>query len=183
MLYELITFLHLIGVALGFGGAMVSDAIFFSSIKDKQISRTEFRFLQLAGSLVWTGLAILILSGIGLVSLNPDLLSSPKFLIKMVVVLVIVLNGIVFHAHHLPHLGRHINMMFHLSETFTKKSLWLTVSGGISVVSWFTAALLGSLPGLPYTFTTLFGMYILLLFVAVFGGVGMNWLLFRTARR
>lgn len=179
MLYQLITFLHLIGFALGFGGAMVSDYIFFSSIKDRKITKTEFRFMRLGGTLVWIGLLILFLSGVGLVFLNPSLLSSSKFLIKMVVVAVIAINGIVFHAMHIPHLRDHIGIFFHDSESFQKRSHYLTVSGGISFVSWFSAALLGSLPEVPYTFFVLLCLYLLILCSAIIGGLVMNAIIFK----
>jgi hypothetical protein len=170
--------MHLIGFALGFGGAMVSDAMFFSSIKDKVITHTEYRFMQLGSRLVWLGLALLLLSGIGLVFLKPELLSASKFLIKMVIVGVIALNGIVFHIVHLPHIVSHIHIPLYTSHTFKKRSLWLTMSGGISVVSWFSAALLGSLPGVPFSFVFLLGLYGVLLFMALLGAVFMNYLLF-----
>lgn len=179
MLYELITYLHLIGFALGFGGAMVSDSIFFSSIKDKKITTTEFRFMQLGGKLVWIGLGILFFSGVGLVLLNPAILSSSKFLIKMVVVGVIAINGVLFHVIHLPHLRDHIGIFFHDSASFQEHSHYLTISGGVSVLSWFSATLLGSLPGLPYSFMQLLGLYILLLLAAIFGGIVMNALIFK----
>lgn len=179
MLYELVTYLHLIGFALGFGGAMVSDAIFFSSIKDKKITQTEFRFMQLGGRLVWIGLSILLLSGIGLVLLNPAILTSSKFLIKMVVVSVIAINGVVFHGIHLPHIRDHIGILFHRSESFVARSHLLTMSGGISVVSWFGAALLGSLPGIALSFTTLLAIYLFLLASALLAGIILNYCVFR----
>lgn len=167
MIYELTTFFHLVGFALGFGGAMVSDFIFFSSIKDKKVTSTEFRFMQLGGKLVWIGLGLLFISGVGLVLLNPSILSSSKFLIKMVIVGVIAINGVIFHSIHLPHLRDHIGVFFHDSQSFHKHSHYLTMSGGVSVVSWFCAALLGSLPGLSYSFLQLLGVYVLLFLFAL----------------
>ncbi len=150
MIYELTVFLHLVGLALGFGGALVSDVMFFSSIKDKRISKQELHFMQLGGRMVWIGLIILFLSGIGLVWFKPALLASSKFLLKMVVVTVIAINGAVFHLRHLPHLRDHVELPFHNSESFLARSHLLTISGAISVVSWFSAAFLGSLPGVPF---------------------------------
>ena len=98
MLYEVIIFFHLIGVALGFGGAMVGDVLFFSSIADQKISKTEFKFIQLGSRMVWLGLAILVVSGICLVYLNFfELMQSSKFLAKVWIVGIIAANGVIFH--------------------------------------------------------------------------------------
>lgn len=179
MIHEFITYIHLIGFALGFGGAMMSDAMFFSTIKDKVITNTEYRFMKLGSRLVWIGLLLLLLSGIVLVLLKPELLSSSKFLIKMLIVTVITINGIVFHYVHMPHIISHMHIPLYSSRTFIQKSHFLTISGGISVISWFAAALLGSLSGVSYSFIFLLGVYGLLLLGAVFGGLTVNYVLFR----
>lgn len=167
---ELVTFIHIIGVAFGFGGAMVSDAMFFSSIKDKKFTYSELRFMKIGGMLVWLGIGILLVSGIGLVMLKHELLQSAKFLIKMVVVGVIVLNGIVFHTYHIPKIKEHINKSTKTTKYFQEKGHLLTMSGGVSVVSWFCAALLGSLPALLFTFGQLLLVYVVLLVGALIGG-------------
>jgi hypothetical protein len=176
---EFFTYAHLIGFALGFGGAMVSDAIFFSSIKDKIITNTEYRFMKLGSRLVWIGLAVLFASGVVLVLLQPDLLTNAKFLTKMVIVSVIVCNGIIFHYVHMPHLISHIHIPLYTSHTFRQRSHFLTMSGGVSVISWFSAALLGSISSVPYSFIYLLAVYAVLLLSAVLGGITINYLLFR----
>ena len=77
------TIIHILGVALGAGGAYVSDMIFMSSIKDQRISKTEMRFLTLGSFFVWTGLITLIISGTGMFLTDTEgYLSSSKFLAK-----------------------------------------------------------------------------------------------------
>lgn len=175
---ELITFLHVIGVALGFGGAMISDAMFFSSVKDKKFTVQELRFMKLGGKLVWVGIAVLITSGIGLVYLNPALLTSAKFLLKMIIVGVIIINGIFFHLYHIPNIEKHKNKSTRTSPYFQNKGYLLTISGGISVVSWLSAALLGSLSQLNVAFSYMLGVYVLLLCIASISGVLLKKVLF-----
>jgi len=170
MIYEIYTYMHLVGFALGFGGAMVSDVMFFSSIKDRKVTTSEFRFMRLGSRMVWIGLLLLFLSGVALVFLNPAILQSSKFLIKVVIVGVIALNGLVFHIYHLPQIQHHLNRSVRTSEFFRNKGYLLTMSGGISVVSWFSAALMGSLPGLPFSFLQLLGIYACLFVSAVVAG-------------
>jgi uncharacterized membrane protein len=63
---------HVFGAILGAGGAFMSDAMFFSSIRDGFFDQYEFRFMKLGGKMVWAGIFILVISGILLVSTNPE---------------------------------------------------------------------------------------------------------------
>lgn len=164
---EIITYIHIIGVALGFGGAMVGDAMFFSSIRDKKFTTTELRFMKLGGKLIWLGIAILIASGIGLVYITPELLQSSKFLTKMVIVAVIIVNGVIFHGYHIPNIHKNLNKSTKTTPFFQKKGYLLTMSGGVSVVSWLSAAFLGSLSWISLSFLQLLGIYGVLLLLAL----------------
>ncbi|HEX9722090.1 MAG TPA: hypothetical protein VGA53_02395, partial [Candidatus Paceibacterota bacterium] len=96
---------HLFGIAIGAGGAFASDLIFFKSVKDGRLSATEFGFMELGGKMVWVGLAILVISGVLLFSLNPETyIVSSKFQLKMTVVAIIIANGIVLHLSFIPKL-------------------------------------------------------------------------------
>ena len=149
----LYTILHIIGVAIGAGGAFAADRIFWESVRDKKISATEKRFLILASSSVWIGLTVLVVSGVGLFLIDPDYyINSDKFLAKMTVVGVIVLNGASFHLKHIPGIIANRGTM----------SAAVFASGGISATSWIYAIVLGSLHKIPYSY---------LLIMAAYGGV------------
>lgn len=165
---ELLTIAHLLGVALGAGGAFVSDFLFASSIKDKSFSRTEIRFLNLGGKIVWLGLITLVISGIGLFSLDPaKYLESSKFLAKMAIVAIITLNGIVFHLSHIPRIIRHAGEHFPSSDEFIRKRHLLLISGAISGTSWISALILGSLRTIPYSFGTIMSIYVVVVSTAI----------------
>lgn len=147
------TVVHLMGMGMGYGGAMVSDAMFFSSIADRRIINTEMRFLRLGSTLVWLGLIVMTLSGVAMVWLDPErLLSSDKFLAKMTVLLVLVINGVVFHVTHIEWLssvqGRHLDDIDH----YRQRKIWLLVSGVVSMVSWNAALVLGVVRGLGWSY-------------------------------
>lgn len=159
---------HLIGVALGAGGAFVSDAMFIKSARDKRFSRTEIGFLKLGSTLVWIGVAVLIGSGAALFSLDPaGYMASSKFLTKITIVGIIILNGLVFHFWHLPLIDRHKDIHFATSDEFVRKRVWVLMSGGISGFSWTVAIVLGALRGLPYSYGTLMLIYLVGLAFAV----------------
>ena len=162
------TIIHLFGVVIGGGGAFASDLIFFSSVKDRKISPTEMRFLHLGSKMVWLGLLIIIISGIFIFFSDIDkYLNSSKFLAKMTIVGIIILNGFVFHISHLPRLHRHINLHFPSSAEFKKNAPLLVASGAVSMVSWTSAIILGVMHSVPYSYPTIMAGYLIFLISAI----------------
>ncbi len=142
----LYTIIHLFGVALGAGGAFVSDGMFMYAIRDKKLSHTEIGFLKLASIFVWVGLLVLIISGYLLFSLDPEkFLASSKFLVKMTIIGVLIVNGIIFHLMHMPAFMKYANTHMHMSAGYRKASYYIYASGAISIVSWSLALVLGAL--------------------------------------
>lgn len=141
----IITILHVISFVIGAGAAASSDYMFFRAIKDKRLSDEELGTLRSLGRLVWIGIALIAITGITLFLLDPArLIASPKFLAKMTVVLVIIGNGLVFHAVHLPRLIASRGNDLNDPAAFRGKT-WLFVSGGVSAASWLSAIILGSI--------------------------------------
>lgn len=160
---------HLFGVALGAGGAYLSDMMFFSSVRDEKISGTEMRFLKLGSFAVWIGLFILIVSGLVLTFLNPErTIGSEKFWAKMTIVAVIIVNGLIFKHYHLPHLHKHIGLHFPSSAEFVRRIPLLLISGAISGVSWSAALILGALRRLPYGYWEIMSAYLALVVLTIF---------------
>jgi len=161
-LKTILTVAHLFGVAIGAGGAWTGDFLFFKSIKDKKIQRVEMNLLSGASKLVWVGLAILILSGIGLFLLSPErLINSPKFLAKMTIVSVLTVNGLVFHFKHKKSLEKSI---------YNTPSI--VVSGVVSATSWASALILGALRPVPLAYMEIMFVYVAI----VAGGVAFAFL-------
>lgn len=168
----LLTLAHLLGVAVGAGGAFTSDALFLSSVRDGRLSATELRFLKVGSRMVWTGLAILAASGAGLFLTDPpSYLASSKFLAKMTVVAVITANGLVFHAVHIPRLLVHSGGGPSLRGMLARHKALLLASGAVSGVSWLTALALGASRTVPLPYAAIVGIYLLLLACAVAAAV------------
>jgi hypothetical protein len=166
---------HVFGAILGAGGAFASDAMFFSTIKDGRITADELRFMKLGSKLVWTGLAILVLSGLFLVSTDMErYLSSTKFLAKVTIVCIIVVNGIIFHLIHLPHIRGHLGIKFSESRTFMKKSSFLLVSGAVSMISWIFTVVLGVVSKTPFSYGQIFGVYLIFILCGALGALFMK---------
>ncbi|MEX2033131.1 MAG: hypothetical protein WD889_01035 [Candidatus Colwellbacteria bacterium] len=166
-LSNLYTIFHLLGVAFGVGGAFASDSMFLKSLKDLKISKTEMSFLQMGSVMVWLGLVILIISGALLFSLDSErYLNSAKFLAKMTIVGIILLNGLFLHVNLIPRLRRHIEGHLPSSDEFMRKRPYLFTSGAVSLVSWLSALILGALHKAPWSYGEIMGVYLLMLLIA-----------------
>lgn len=158
---------HLLGVAFGAGGAFLSDLLFLKAVRDNKISKTEFGFIELGGWCVSIGLGILLVSGALLFSLDPEkYLASSKFLVKMTVVLLLIINGFLLHMIHIPRLKKRIGQAL----TTPRGKMWklaLIGSGVLSVVSWMTALALGAIKSIPYPYENVFIVYLAVLLFAL----------------
>ncbi len=169
------TLTHVFGAVIGAGGAFASDAMFFSTIKDGRINRQELRFMKLGGKLVWIGLSILVISGLFLFFGDLEkYLASAKFLAKATIVGIIIANGFVFHLIHIPHIQGHLGIKFAQSRTFMRLAPFILMSGAVSVVSWVSALILGTLKYVPYSYVSIISVYLVLIVFAMLGALIMK---------
>jgi uncharacterized membrane protein len=168
--------LHLFGIALGLGGATISDLLFFRFLRDLRISEVESGVLHTLSQVIWFGLAVLVLSGLGLYLPNMEVLNaSAKFLMKMVVVTVILVNGAFLNLYIAPKLirisfGRDEGMSLPLHHA--RKVAF--AMGAISLISWYSALVLGLLRSSPLSFWTLLSAYAGLLALGIAAGLFME---------
>lgn len=160
----ILTVAHIIGAVCGAGGAIVSDALFFAALKDDRLDLSEYRLFKAASMVIWIGVGVLVVSGVGLFLMRPEVyMVSAKFLSKMTIVVVIIANGVLFHQKHLPRMLRLASTpgaLFHPTAA-------LVASGAVSITSWVWALVLGSMRGLPWSFWSIIGVYVLSVLVAV----------------
>lgn len=161
-LYLPILWLHMLGFALGIGGATITDVLFFKFLNDFQISKEEHNTLQILSQVIWVGLVIVIISGIGLYLPNAEILNqTPKFLVKAIVVAVIIINGAFLNLYISPKL---VHMSWQQTAIPVKRATRLRriafALGGISFTSWYGAFILGFLKDVSLSFQTLLSVYI-----------------------
>jgi uncharacterized membrane protein len=163
-----ILILHLLGFALGVGGATINDILFFRFLKDYKISEKEHSTLKVMSETIWFGLFLSIVSGIGLYLPNMEILNeSSKFLTKAAIVGIITLNGAFLNLYIAPHLMKIRFKDSHRQTTSTNKMRKIAfVSGAISFVSWYSAFFLGTIKSIPLSFLQLFGIYFILIILA-----------------
>ena len=162
--------MHALAAAVGVGAATITDVFFFRFLKDYKISESEHSLMNTLSNIIWFALGMIIITGVGLyIPRSEELLQSSKFLIKLVAVSVVLLNGTALNFVVSPKmmsldfgeaddrkLGRHHYMR--------KLSFAL---GGISIASWYLVFILGSLKSIPIPFTTALILYIGVLLGAV----------------
>ncbi len=150
--YELLSLtFHLLGFALGLGGATISDVMFLKSINQRTITPEKFETLQTLSKVIWTGLIVLILSGLTMFTLiyldrgSIPMLSSPRWQAKLIMVAIVLLNGFVFMKKIFPVLRSTVGQR--LSVNLLGKNIWLlAISGTISIVSWYSIFIISILP-------------------------------------
>lgn len=170
-MYSLLLFAHVAGTIISVGGATMSDALFFKSIKNRKISKDEFKLLHEAGKVIWGGLTLTILAGLGLLGYqhmqgSVALYYQAYFQMKMILIGIVIINGLVFHLKVLPLLKAHLGE--DLREKALSQYFWLfSLTGAISIVSWWSVVVLAVLnPNLPLLL--MLNFYALLV---VFGGL------------
>lgn len=163
--YSIITVLHVVSAAIGVGAAAANDSVFMGAIRNRRISNDQFVLIRKASNVLIGGLVILILSGVALLHLNVQLWSMPHFQAKMTVVLILLINGVAFHARVIPMLKEYSDIT--MPKQFITSRQWLlAITGSTSAVSWFSAliiAVVGDI-GAPYL------LYILIIAALIVGG-------------
>lgn len=162
--------LHLLAVALGLGGATISDIMFFKFLKDLRISEFEANILHTLSQIIWFALALFIISGLGLyLPEAAELNQSAKFLVKMVVVGVIIVNGAFLNLSVAPNL---VKISFgqsheHIAGELRQTRKLAYALGAVSIVSWYSAFLLGFMRSSPAGFGTILAVYIAIVIIAI----------------
>jgi len=149
-LFSILVLGHLAGVIIAVGGATVSDALFFKTIKNREVSKDEYRLLKETSKVIWSGFALAAVTGAGF--LIYEYLTSPDisyfqysyFWAKMAIVSIIAVNGVVFHRKVLPFMKRHLEEDMREKE-FTSRFWLFSLTGSISIVSWWSVVVLAVL--------------------------------------
>ena len=145
----------------------MSDLLFFKSVKNLKISKTEMKFLELGSYQIWAGLVLTIFSAFSFWIFFPAVAQAPKILAKTTIFLVILVNGIFLNLWVTPFLKKHLEVNLAESQSFRKARTILFSSGAVSILSWYYVLVLGAWRNLEASYRVLIGMYLALLLVAV----------------
>jgi hypothetical protein len=137
----IIVIAHALSAALGMGTVLITDVFFMKFLKDRNITRDESDVLDTLSQVVWFALAMLILTGIALyIPASYALLVSTKFLAKVIIVGVIVVNGILLNLLIAPKLIKisfgHASVDHPHDLNHLRKLAF--AFGAVSIVSWLS---------------------------------------------
>lgn len=168
---------HVLSVVVGMGAAIVTDILSFRYGFNKILSSFEVSTIRFLSKVVTGALLVIILTGIFIFLSNPAAyLVSVKFLIKMTVVGILIINGFLIHRF----VFENIDEAGIITKPKYKSLRRLGFSlGAVSITSWVTALVLGSLDAIPFTYLEAFLLYLALLVLAVIGAVILESLLLR----
>jgi len=175
---------HILSLVIGLGGATYSDLLLFHFLRDLKVNVKEAEIIAFMGKLVFVGVGLAAVSGALLFYTDPaKYLASAKFQAKMVIYVVVVLNGVALHKYMLPRL---LHVVFSKEHT-SKASLTIRrrafMFGAVSVVSWYSVFFLGFVKSTVFSPQQILMVYVLLLIVAITGSLGVERFLEKAAKK
>ncbi|KQT53957.1 hypothetical protein ASG62_12065 [Aureimonas sp. Leaf427] len=139
---------HLVGLSIGFGGALILDAWLLSWMVRGRQSQSVGTAFELIGAVVSIGLLLLWISGLGFLILysltDPAKLANPKLWGKIGIVSILTLNGFALHRWVMPMTLKDVHQPLFSGATLQARLIGLA-SGSVSAASWVSAFLLGLL--------------------------------------
>lgn len=168
---------HLVGLVLGLGVTLLLDLHMLRLLRGHPVGATEAGLVRSGCFLVGIGLALLWLSGIGLVWLataaDPMALHNPKLQAKVAAVVLLTVNGIALHRRVLPRLARNLGRPLFAGLSPGQTMLCLG-HGAVSIAGWGFAFVLGAVRELNFAA----GLHqFLAVYVAMLAAAGMAALL------
>lgn len=167
-----IVVLHALAAAVGLGTVVVTDALFFRYLKDFKISKKEEETMTAISSVVWVAISVLFITGLALYLSAPlDYLAKSKFVVKVVVFAIIVINGLILNLWISPVLKKITFGPVEHQPAFKLRIMRRIAfaSGVVSAISWFTVFILGSVRSIPLGVGDGLFWYAVLLLVGVLG--------------
>lgn len=144
----ILTTLHIIGVALGVGGATFAEIFFLKSMRDGKIDPIEGSFMKVTYRILRLGLLLLVISGFGFLvwyrlTDQIPLLYQTKVWAKLTIIIILCLAVIGWEMRKVP--------------------LWL--GSAISLTSWYAALIIGAWRGLDAPYLVIMAVYLLALVI------------------
>ena len=171
---------HIVTILIGVGAATISDSMSFRFLKDFRVSVRESQILEKLSQVIWFSVALFIVSGLGLfLPRTSEYLSQPKFLVKMIVVLVIIVNGTLLNLMVAPKLteipfNKKMEIKGKKAQELEGVRRLACILVPISIISWYSALTLGLFESLPFSFWEMLGAYVGLLVFGVVTGQVVN---------
>jgi hypothetical protein len=144
---------HLVGLIMGLGGAMLADYTTLTRGVIRPVSSFTIHHMHFLSRIVAAGLVLLWISGIAIVWLNtqanPQYVTNQKLWAKVIVVAILTLNGFYIHKTILPSLKKAVGRRL-FDEVARRDVAIMTLCGSFSFVSWTVPFVLAKASTLNY---------------------------------
>lgn len=163
--------IHLLGLMMGFGGAVLTDLIVLRGAILKPIDETVVRIIGVLSKIVFAGLFILWVSGAMLlyirVSNDSMVLTNEKIWAKIIIVILLTMNGIIVHKFALARMAKRLGQKL-FDARQPNQTAALCFIAVVSSVSWLVPFVLGTASEFNYKVTVEFVIanYACLVFIA-----------------
>ena len=161
---SIIIITHAISAAIGLGAASVSDVLFFNFLDDGDITNKETPILDLMTKIMWFAIYMLIITGVMLFLSDPQgYANSPKFIVKMLIVFIITINGLIMTKS----LHKYMQKLTFITAVHRRVKRIAFASGAISITSWYLSFILGSIRSIPFSVVTGLALYGIVLMLGI----------------
>lgn len=154
-LHDIYLIIFSIALALGTGSAFLSGTLLLTVLQDRQLSADEYRVITNGRIVIWVGVLLYTMSGIGLFTLSYEaMLSLGIFQASMVVFGILVLTQLVTQYYFLPRLH---------PEKFkpvTKTLVLFTFFEVVAMASWLFLVLHHAIYRAPISFWLALSLYL-----------------------
>ena len=135
---EIFNFLHFVGLAFGLGGATIATIISVKAGKDKDVGKAVMKIMPSISKLIWLGLILLIVSGVGISYFVNWPIDKQNLLIKHVLVAWIFVIGI-FLMTRMKKIGKEKD-----EKKILKLRKQIKVLSIINLILWYVVTLLSA---------------------------------------
>lgn len=151
------TVLHVLAAVCAMGAAFSADILFHFFAADRKLSSHEERVLSILSRIVWYGLLALTVTGAMIFLSDPiRYLASTKFLAKMTIMAILVINSVMLDWYVRTHLlGK--GFFTARREALARKIAF--VCGTVSAVSWVSILALGVIDDVGSSYASVLGLY------------------------
>jgi hypothetical protein len=165
IIYPIALVFHIIGVVIAVGSATIVDYLHLVGLRRANLEKGLVRIYPHISRLINISLVIIYLSGIALLIQKPELITSPLFLTKLILVIIVTVNGFYLQRAVSPQLDK---CVIKGNKYCTTNVLYSSaISGSISIVTWYSILILSLTKNLGYTLTHFILAYVIVLALAI----------------
>lgn len=172
----IVLIVHILAVMVAVGSATLVDYLHLVGLRKKKLEKGLVSIYPLVSRMINLSLLVIYLSGIYMVWKNPSLLQNSLFLTKMVLVLIVTVNGIYLQKSVSPHLDKCVikGTKYCTQSVLTSSAL----SGSLSIVTWYGIVVLSLSKTAGYSVSQFVSLYL----VALLFAISTSYLIERKAR-